>query len=63
MVTTTDQATGEIHQPGEPLRTLARLRPAGEKIVFGRNLVPLGRGRVQVGDAVEILQPQPPPGR
>lgn len=63
LVTTIDQATGEIHQPGEPLRTLARLRPGSEGVVFGRNLLPLDRGWVRLGDPVEVLQPGSPAGR
>ncbi len=38
----------------EPLRTLARLRKQGSKVLFGANLVPLGGGRVRVGDPVLI---------
>ena len=59
MVPGIDQHTGEIPDPGEPLRTLGRLnrRPAG--IVFGHNLVPLGGGRVSVGDPVEVLERSP----
>lgn len=52
VVTTTDQRTGERGR--EPLRTLGRLRRTDGGVRFGRYLVPLGVGRVNVGDAVNI---------
>lgn len=53
VVTTTDQHTGERGK--EPLRTLARHRAQGNKLIFGQNLVPEHRGVVRVGDPVKIL--------
>lgn len=54
VVTTTDQETGE--RGHEPLRTLARYRNIGQKLVFGMNLIPDGTGPVSVGDPVVVLQ-------
>ncbi|MFI8521951.1 MOSC domain-containing protein [Streptomyces sp. NPDC085481] len=53
VVTTTDQQTAERGK--EPLRTLARHRKDGSRLIFGQNLVPEGRGVVKVGDEVRIL--------
>ncbi len=55
VVTSIDQRSGRIAVPGEPLRTLARLRPGRGSVVFGLNLVAQQAGRLAVGDAVEIL--------
>ncbi|MEU1406008.1 MOSC N-terminal beta barrel domain-containing protein [Streptomyces sp. NPDC005728] len=54
VVTTTDQDTAARGR--EPLRTLARHRRAGTKLLFGQNLVPLSPGTVRVGDPVRVLQ-------
>lgn len=54
-----DQQTGDIADPGEPLRTLGRLNRRQGGIVFGHNLVPLGDGRVSLGDPVEVLERRP----
>ncbi|MFF6783285.1 MOSC N-terminal beta barrel domain-containing protein [Streptomyces sp. NPDC012510] len=54
VVTTTDQDTAERGR--EPLRTLARHRRFGDKLVFGQNLVPETRGTVRVGDPVRVLE-------
>ena len=54
VVTTTDQTTAERGR--EPLRTLARHRRFGDKLVFGQNLVPESVGTVRVGDPVRILE-------
>ncbi|MFS8199864.1 MOSC domain-containing protein [Streptomyces sp. CWNU-52B] len=54
VVTTTDQSTAERGR--EPLRTLARHRRFGDKLVFGQNLVPESPGSVRVGDPVRILE-------
>ncbi len=56
VVTSIDQRSGRIAAPGEPLRTLARLRPRRGGILFGLNLVAQQAGRVSVGDAVEVLE-------
>ncbi|MFJ6893416.1 MOSC domain-containing protein [Streptomyces hokutonensis] len=53
VVTTTDQATAERGK--EPLRTLARHRRIGGRLIFGQNLVPLSTGTIRVGDRVRIL--------
>ncbi|MFD5329347.1 MOSC domain-containing protein [Streptomyces sp. NPDC127092] len=53
VVTTTDQGTGERGK--EPLRTLARHRKDGSRLIFGQNLVPEQRGVIRVGDPVKIL--------
>ena len=53
VVTTTDQDTAGRGR--EPLRTLARHRRLGGKLVFGQNLVPLGSGTVRVGDPVRVV--------
>lgn len=50
VVVTTDQATGE--RSAEPLRTLASYRRGEGGVLFGQNLVHLGRGEIAVGDAV-----------
>lgn len=54
VVTTTDQRTGERGK--EPLRTLARHRRSGTKLIFGQNLVPEGTGVVRTGDPVRVLE-------
>lgn len=54
VVTTTDQSTAERGR--EPLRTLARHRRFGDKLVFGQNLVPESPGSVRVGDPVRLLE-------
>ncbi|MER7515478.1 MOSC N-terminal beta barrel domain-containing protein [Streptomyces sp. NPDC126499] len=53
VVTTTDQLTGERGK--EPLRTLARHRKDGGRLIFGQNLVPEHPGVIRVGDPVKIL--------
>jgi uncharacterized protein YcbX len=53
VVTTIDQGTAERGK--EPLRTLARHRRIGGRLVFGQNLVPSSPGTVRVGDPVRIL--------
>ncbi|MGW2404920.1 MULTISPECIES: MOSC domain-containing protein [unclassified Streptomyces] len=53
VVTTTDQLTAERGK--EPLRTLARHRRFGDRLVFGQNLIPRGVGTIRVGDPFEIL--------
>jgi hypothetical protein len=53
VVTTTDQMTG--NRGKEPLRTLATYRNIDGRVMFGQNLVHLGRGRLRVGDRVHLL--------
>lgn len=48
IVTTTDQATGGRGK--EPLRTLARHRNFGTKLIFGQNLIPEHSGTLRLGD-------------
>ncbi len=57
-ITTVDPERGT--RGVEPLATLARYREAGGKVLFGQNLVHLGRGRLRVGDAVEVRRGQAP---
>ncbi|MGW2488383.1 MOSC domain-containing protein [Streptomyces sp. NPDC001606] len=52
VVTTTDQDTAARGR--EPLRTLARHRRVGGKLLFGVNLVPLSTGTIRVGDPVRV---------
>ncbi|MEH0933649.1 MOSC domain-containing protein [Micromonospora psammae] len=52
VVTTTDQETGVRGR--EPLRTLARHRNIGRKLLFGLHLVPETPGVVAVGDPVTV---------
>ncbi|MFG2893424.1 MOSC domain-containing protein [Streptomyces sp. NPDC048248] len=53
VVTTTDQRTAERGK--EPLRTLARHRRFGDRLVFGQNLIPQGAGTLRVGDPFEAV--------
>ncbi|MFG2640570.1 MOSC domain-containing protein [Streptomyces sp. NPDC048370] len=53
VVTTTDQSTAARGK--EPLRTLARHRKQGTRLIFGQNLVPEHPGTIRVGDEVKIL--------
>ena len=40
----------------EPLRTLARYRRSGRKVLFGQNLVHVQQGFLSVGDEVQVLE-------
>ncbi|MFP8964257.1 MOSC domain-containing protein [Streptomyces nanhaiensis] len=53
VVTTTDQATAERGK--EPLRTLARHRRSGDRLLFGQLLVPENTGTLRTGDPLEVL--------
>ncbi len=53
-ITTVDQESATKGK--EPLRTLARFRRAGNKVLFGQNLIHDKTGTLRVGDPVEILQ-------
>jgi uncharacterized protein YcbX len=60
VVTTTDQRTAERGK--EPLRTLARHRRIGDRLVFGQYLVPEPTGPtglIRRGDAVTVLDGAP----
>ncbi|HZG03791.1 MAG TPA: MOSC N-terminal beta barrel domain-containing protein [Streptomyces sp.] len=54
VITTTDQATAERGK--EPLRTLARHRRFGDRLVFGQKLVPEHTGVLRTGDLFEVLE-------
>ncbi len=51
-----DIQTGTRAADTEPLRTLASYRRREGKVYFGQNLVHRGRGKISVGDNVEILE-------
>jgi uncharacterized protein YcbX len=53
-ITTVDQESATKGK--EPLRTLARFRRAGNKVLFGQNLIHDEIGTLRIGDPVEILQ-------
>ena len=55
-VTTIDQESGERDPDREPLRSLARYRHLKDKVYFGVNVVHHGRGRIRVGDPVEVVE-------
>lgn len=55
VITTTDQDTGERTGP-EPLRTLSSYRSGNRGVCFGQNLVHLGRGPIEIGATVEVLE-------
>ncbi|MBQ0985753.1 MOSC domain-containing protein [Streptomyces sp. F63] len=57
VITTTDQRTGERGR--EPLRTLARKRNAGGRLLFGQNLIPEGTGTLRLGDPVQVVARRP----
>ena len=62
VVTTIDQVTGLRPDRFEPLRTLAAWRgETGAGVTFGQNLVPVGRGRIAVGDEVKARGSAPGP--
>ncbi len=54
VVTTTDQRTAVRGQ--EPLRTLARHRRFGNRLLFGQQLVPESRGTLRVGDTFCVVE-------
>ena len=53
--TTVDPDSGERDADGEPLRTLARFRAAGDGVLFGQNLIPRTTGTIRVGDELQVL--------
>jgi uncharacterized protein YcbX len=57
VVTTIDQTTGVAGK--EPLRTLATYRRSNGKVYFGKYAVHRGRGPLQVGDEVTVLDTGP----
>ncbi|WP_225846745.1 MOSC domain-containing protein [Streptomyces sp. HPF1205] len=54
VVTTTDQETAERGK--EPLRTLAKHRNFGTKLLFGQNMIPEGSGTLRVGDPLTRVE-------
>jgi uncharacterized protein len=52
-ITTVDQTSAATSK--EPLRTLARFRKAGTKVLFGQNLIHDGTGILRTGDRVEVV--------
>jgi uncharacterized protein len=53
-ITTVDQSTAATSK--EPLRTLASFRRAGNKVLFGQNLIHDDKGTLRTGDTVEVVQ-------
>ncbi|SEK44401.1 hypothetical protein SAMN05444354_101594 [Stigmatella aurantiaca] len=56
VLTTFDPLTQERDPEGEPLRTLTAFRRQQNKVMFGQNVVVRRPGKLQVGDAVEVLE-------
>jgi uncharacterized protein YcbX len=54
VMTTVDQEKGVISGK-DPLKTLAKYRNFGNKVLFGQNVIGLGLGSVSVEDAVKVL--------
>ncbi len=54
VMTTVDQEKGMISGK-DPLKTLAKFRNFGNKVLFGQNLIGLGLGTVRTGDSVRVL--------
>jgi uncharacterized protein YcbX len=55
VITTTDQPTATIPEPGEPLATLATFRRWEGQVIFAQNLVHRGHGTLKLGDPVTVL--------
>lgn len=54
VMTTVDQEKGVVSGK-DPLKTLAKYRNFGNKVLFGQNVIGLGLGTVNVGDAIVVL--------
>lgn len=54
VMTTVDQEKGVVSGK-DPLKTLAKYRNFGNKVLFGQNLIGLGLGVVSVGDEIKVL--------
>jgi len=54
VMTTTDQSSGQIPQPGEPLATLNAYRRWQGHVVFTQNVIGHGRGLLAVGAPVQV---------
>jgi len=53
--TTVDPASGVRNLDGEPLKTLSSYRKRADgKVYFGQNLLIVQKGRIKIGDAVEL---------
>ncbi|GBQ91209.1 hypothetical protein AA13595_3061 [Gluconacetobacter johannae DSM 13595] len=59
VVTTIDQQTARIPDPGEPLQTLSRTRRTRGGVMFGQNTAIIRPGRIAVGDPVTVLERGP----
>ena len=53
VVTTIDQETGIAGN--EPLKTLAKYRSEGNKVMFGQNMIALTGGLIKLGDRVQAI--------
>ena len=53
VITCTDQETLKVGP--EPLRTLSLYRSQMNKIMFGQNLVPVGSGKIRLGDKLQVI--------
>ena len=53
-ITTVDQRTAATSK--EPLRTLARFRRSGTKVLFGQNLIHDETGIIRIDDPVEVIR-------
>jgi uncharacterized protein len=53
-ITTVDQRSAVVGE--EPLRTLARFRKVGTKVLFGQNLIHDEVGTLSVGDPLKVVQ-------
>ena len=54
VITTIDQNTAEKGK--EPLKTLSTYRSRNSKIYFGENVIAAGIGKINIGDAIKIVQ-------
>ncbi len=54
VVTTMNQETGIAGK--EPLKTLATYRSKNNKVYFGQNVLMKGKGKINVGDPIEIIK-------
>jgi uncharacterized protein YcbX len=52
-ITTVDRRTGE--KEVEPLVTLSKFRKVNGNVLFGQNMVTDGRGKIEVGSEIEVL--------
>jgi uncharacterized protein YcbX len=53
VMTTVDQEKGVVSGK-DPLKTLAKYRNFGNKVLFGQNVIGLGLGSVAIGDSVRV---------